>query len=542
MPCSLQRNKDISQEAQREEDTMRKNTDLRKHWILLLILCVAAAARLIGLGRHPEGVLPDEAYGAYNAWALMTEGIDSRGYGFPVYFVAWGSGMNVLYSYLAIPCFWLFGVTMTVYRIPQAVFGVLGVFSAYILGKELLDEKFGLLFSFILAINPWHIMNNRFALESNLAPNLFLMAVTLLVLGLKKKASYLPWAAVAFGATLYSYAQSWIVIPIFLLFLLLFYRKRLPKGRNLWIAVGILFMLACPLLYFVGVNLGMFPEIKTAFFSIPKLPGFRGEELSTANILHSARDLCGMLLTQYDGMDHTACKQTGAYYYFTTPLFLAGLLLQLWEMFRHGMQKKQQKGKEELSLTNLLFFWLVSAGIMGVLNRAVTVIHVNLIHIPVLFYGAYGIRQLQDKLKCRSLVKVCIAFFLFSFGVFTYAYATTESNRFWGTPGQQALQAAKEKSEIVTVVVPATVSYGNILWEDKIPVREFVDTVVYSGDPTWAATDTFANYRYIQTIEEVTEDGVYLTLSGNAEALAAKGYEILPINAQYSLAVRGTAQ
>lgn len=139
-------------------------------------------------------------------------------------------------------------------------------------------------------------------------------------------------------------------------------------------------------------------------------------------------------------------------------------------------------------------------------------------------------------------MKVCIAFFLFSFGVFTYAYATTESNRFWGTPGQQALQAAKEKSEIVTVVVPATVSYGNILWEDKIPVREFVDTVVYSGDPTWAATDAFANYRYIQTIEEVTEDGVYLTLSGNAEALAAKGYEILPINAQYSLAVRGTAQ
>ena len=162
---------------------MKIKTFVGEHKILLLILCLAAAVRLIGLGRHPAGVLPDEAYGAYNAWALMTEGIDARGYGFPVYFVAWGSGMNVLYSYLAIPFFWLFGATTTVYRIPQALIGILGVYAAYVLGRELLNEKFGLLFSFVLAINPWSIINNRFALESNLAPSLFLIAVTLLVLG-----------------------------------------------------------------------------------------------------------------------------------------------------------------------------------------------------------------------------------------------------------------------------------------------------------------------------------------------------------------------
>ena len=140
------------------------------------------------------------------------------------------------------------------------------------------------------------------------------------------------------------------------------------------------------------------------------------------------------------------------------------------------------------------------------------------------------------------VVKACLTFFLFSFGVFCYYYATNESNRFWGEEGRQALQAAKERDNIVTVVVPATLSYGNVLWEDKIPVREFIDTVVYSGNPAWAATDTFANYRYIQTTEEVTEDGVYLTLAGYGEELEAKGCEIIAINKQYSLAVRGTAQ
>lgn len=514
---------------------MKIKTYVREHKILLLILCIAAAARLISQGRHPAGVLPDEAYGAYNAWALMTEGIDCRGYGFPVYFVAWGSGMNVLYSYLAIPFFRLLGATTTVYRIPQALFGILGVYAAYVLGRELLNEKFGLFFSFAMAINPWSIMNNRFALESNLAPSLFIIAVTLLVLGVKKKAGYLPFAALVFAATLYSYAQSWIVIPIFLILFLLVYRKSIPFGKHLWISVGILLLLAWPLVYFVGVNLGMLPEIKTAFFSIPRLPGFRGEELSAGNIFHSVKDLCRLVLTQYDGIDHTSCGQTGSYYYFTTPFLIFGILLQLTEIFRHGKKEKQP-------LEYVMLLWLVSAGIMSVLNSAVTVIHVNLIHIPIIFYGVYGMWKLADKLKCAGIVKACLTFFLFSFGVFCYYYATNESNRFWGEEGRQALQAAKERDNIVTVVVPATLSYGNVLWEDKIPVREFIDTVVYSGNPAWAATDTFANYRYIQTTEEVTEDGVYLTLAGYGEELEAKGYEIIAINKQYSLAVRGTAQ
>lgn len=518
-----------------EKIGMKIKTYVREHKILLLILCIAAAARLISLGRHPAGVLPDEAYGAYNAWALMTEGIDSRGYGFPVYFVAWGSGMNVLYSYLAIPFFWLFGATTTVYRIPQALFGILGVYAAYVLGRELLNEKFGLFFSFAMAINPWSIMNNRFALESNLAPSLFIIAVTLLVLGVKKKAGYLPFAALVFGATLYSYAQSWIVIPIFLILFLLVYRKSIPFGKHLWISVGILLLLAWPLVYFVGVNLGILPEIKTAFFSIPRLPGFRGEELSAGNIFRSVKDLCRLVLTQYDGIDHTSCGQTGSYYYFTTPFLILGILLQLTEIFRHGKKEKQP-------LEYVMLLWLVSAGIMSVLNSAVTVIHVNLIHIPIIFYGVYGMWKLADKLKCAGVVKACLTFFLFSLGVFCYYYATNESNRFWGEEGRQALQAAKERDNIVTVVVPATLSYGNVLWEDKIPVREFIDTVVYSGNPAWAATDTFANYRYIQTMEEVTEDGVYLTLAGYGEELEAKGYEIIAINKQYSLAVRGTAQ
>ena len=113
---------------------------IRTNKWLILILVLAGAARLCGLSVLPEGMMPDEAYGAYNAYALMTEGIDSRGYVFPVYFIAWGSGMNVLYSYLAIPFFRILGVTALAYRLPQAIVGILSVFAAYVLGKELKNQ------------------------------------------------------------------------------------------------------------------------------------------------------------------------------------------------------------------------------------------------------------------------------------------------------------------------------------------------------------------------------------------------------------------
>ena len=49
-------------------------------------MALAFFSRFYALNILPDGSLPDEAYGAYNAYGLMTAGIDSRGYTFPVYF------------------------------------------------------------------------------------------------------------------------------------------------------------------------------------------------------------------------------------------------------------------------------------------------------------------------------------------------------------------------------------------------------------------------------------------------------------------------
>ena len=148
----------------------------KEHILLVIILLISAISRLIRLSTWPDGAYPDEAYAAYNAYGLLTEGIDTWGYHFPVYFIAWGSGMNVAYSYLSIPFIYLLGPTMLAIRLPQAIISILGVYAMYVIGRECFCKTTGLLLAFILAINPWSILNARFGLESTLAPNMFLLA------------------------------------------------------------------------------------------------------------------------------------------------------------------------------------------------------------------------------------------------------------------------------------------------------------------------------------------------------------------------------
>lgn len=513
---------------------MKEKTFMKKHGLLIMILGIAAATRLIGLGKIPGGVLPDEAYGAYNAWALMTEGIDSRGYGFPVYFVAWGSGMSVLYSYLAIPLFYFFGPTLTVYRIPQAVIGILGVYAAYVLGREIQEEKFGLFFAFVLAINPWNIMNTRFGLDANMAPDMFLIAVTLLVLAIRKKPMYYVAAAIAMGLTLYCYALSWIVIPIFLLLFLLLYRKRIRIGKELIISIVVLGVMACPLLYFVGVNLDLLPEIRTSFFSIPKLLSFRGEELNIINILASAKQLGKTLLDQYDNVSYTACGETGAYYYFTIPFWMVGMLLQIVRLFK--------KKESEKSLEYVMMLWFVSAVIMGILNATITIIHINLLHIPMIFYGVYGIYHLCKLLKSKAMSVVCMAMLLFSFGVFLQNYVEENkySSYFCGEETEEAIARAREVSQdgTFTIVKPQTINFAVLLWNEKISPREFIDTVVYTGDVGWESTESFCNFKYIQNLEDAEADGVYLIARRYEEEMMHQNCDIITVNDVYSLAVR----
>lgn len=503
---------------------------------IALILLIAAAARLIKLGTLPDGTYTDEAYGAYLAYGIMTEGMDDYGYRFPVYFTAWGSGMNVLYSYVGALFFRLFGVSLTVYRIPQALLGVFAVYGIYVICREVFDSETALLAALALAVNPWHIMMCRFGLESNLAPNLFLIGLMLLVLGLKRKKGLLIPAAVCFGLVLYAYAITWLFLPLFLILCLVFCHSWLPGKRMTLVFGGILFVMAVPLFLFLAVNLEMLPEIRTAFFSVPRLTGFRGGELSHGNILTGMGKLFTLLFKeQGDGRVLLSCDVTGAYYYFTTPLMLIGVLCHAAELV-----KNRKKGRQELSFVWLA--WLLCAGIVSVMNQSLTMIHINMIHIPMIFYGAYAIRSLDRLLGSRRAGVTCAAFYLFSFAFFGRVYSVYAFPDFFDEKPYEAVQAARqiagEEGTVTIVGFDATYKYPNLMWQEKWDIRDYAENKVMDSDPYFANLLEYGNYRYIDEGLEagVEPEGVYVIKEYQAGDFRRLGFEISRVNAEYAVA------
>lgn len=517
-------------------------TWLKQNWPIILILLLASFARLFQLGKLPNGVLIDEAYGAYNAWALMTEGIDDRGYAFPVYFVAWGSGMNALYLYMGYFLFQLFGATITIYRIPQAIFGILSVLSMYVLGKELFSKKFGWLLAFLLAINPWHINISRFGLESNIAPAMFLIGLTLCIYGIQKKESFLLLGTFFFGLSLYAYAQTWIILPIFLVLFLLFYYKRLPSKKIIIGAIVLLFCMALPLLLFLAINYNLIPEIKTAYFSIPKLLEMRASEIHVENILNSIHEINKIIIQQYDGFDYSARELTGAFYYFTTPFML-------WGIFSHIIKLVKNWKFRKTELEFVMILWLISAYIAAIMNENITTTHINMLYLPLIFYIGYGIWDIINITKSKLILPLVLLCFSISFVVFANDYLHSDTKYlyspkkfFFDTKGEEALAYAEslvENNEEIVIYMNDTYKYPLFLWYQKISPSYYKENVIYCGEAGWQEIETFRQYRYINSEEEISDQyKVFILLNSQTELFLLKGYDVIEVNEWYSVAVR----
>lgn len=511
---------------------------LGRKWLIIAVLLFTAGTRLIALNRLPAGVLPDEAYGAYNAWGLMTEGLDSRGYQYPLYFVAWGSGMSVLYSYLAIPMFKLFGVNILAYRMPQAIVGICSVYGIYRLGKGLFDEKLALLLAFVLSINPWHIMNMRFGLDANMAPGMFLIGLMFLVLGVQKKGGYLVGAAVFMGAALYCYALTWIMIPLFLMLCVVMFWKKIPRNRYTIIYTALLFFIALPLILFVLINLGVLEEIRTPFFSIPRLAAFRGEELDIAHFGGNFRILGNLVLSQYGGESHVASKLVGAYYLFTTPFVVVGVGVHVSSFCR-----SYKNGDNDLEYVFLA--WFVSAVLMCLLNENITIIHTNMLHIPVIFYGTFGVARIAEYLKNRWLVPICLIFWCISFGLFLQDYVKTQSDTsyFVDKRADEAIERAKElvgEDGTITIFDTTIIKYSYLLWYEKPTVSDYYQNVVYEEADAWAEMYMYGSYRYLRKLEDVTVEGIYIISYNRVENFTDLGFEVEQVNDLYYIAVGPT--
>ena len=148
-----------------------------KHFLLVLIICLAFFLRFYKLGEIPAGIHPDEESHGYNAFSLLKTGKDRYGEKFPILFRSFGSYQPPIYTYLATIPVGLFGNTIVSVRSVSAVIGTILVLITYFFSLELFKTKgrrwVALIAALVVAISPWAIYFSRLVAEGNLGVTFF---------------------------------------------------------------------------------------------------------------------------------------------------------------------------------------------------------------------------------------------------------------------------------------------------------------------------------------------------------------------------------
>ena len=493
--------------------------------LFVLILAVGMLVRLVGLGAMPEGVEQDEAMAAYQAYTTLTEGIDLHGYHNPVYFEAWGNGMNALEIYLMIPMIQLFGLSDFSIRLPQAIIACFSIPVFYLLLKRIFDQKTAFIGMFLLAINPWHIMMSRWALESNLAPGFLLFGLYFFILALEKHPAYYLLSAFFYGLSLYTYAILWAVVPLALLLQIL-YALITKRARVTWYTSGFVVicgLIALPLLLLVVVNMHYIPEIKTALFSIPELGSWRSRDLSLGNLtnLQSFVRLFTLLSTQNEGSIRASLPQFGFYYLFSLPLMLLGLVRVVRDCF--SLWKRRVHTLETYVLIQL-FAALVAALLLNTINAN----RVNALHIPLILLCAVGVREICNlnwKLAGQTLIAIyCVCFLAFT--GFYFGEGQTQLSGYYRPGTKEAIAYAQELTDD-TIVCRMHGRYSIVLYYTKMPLDRYFSTLKIQEDnpPEPASIDQFT---FEGPNDTSVGNAVYIVEDDELSVYTAAGYTIEP--------------
>ena len=485
--------------------------------LFAVVLIVGIGARVWRFGAVPAGMNQDEAFAAYEAYSLLTTGLDTSGYAFPVYLTAWGSGMNVLESWLMIPFIALFGLEPWAVRMPQLVVAVLSLIAAYDVMKRMAGKWAGLCGMFLLAVCPWHILLSRWGLESNLAPGFLLFGLCFFLRGLEDH-RFFPLSALMYGLSLYCYATIWPFVPLMLLLQAGYalwcgqIRFRGRDGLRIGLSVGILFVLALPLLLFLLVNWGLLDEIRLPFLSIPKLLVMRSSEFSLSRVPENGASLLGILL-RGDGLIWNGTDKFGPLYYVTLPWFLVGAGCAVWETAA-GLRKKEPRPM------GFLLIQLLAAVLQGLCLARANVNRVNSLWIPVVLLAAAGIWFVCSRIDYRVLLVPLAVYAVLFIGFERYYftdYAQAAQGAFRYGLGDAVDAAMEHKGEIC---VSRNANYACVLFYSGQDPDEYRATVEYTNYPSaFLDVGRFGRFRFGFDAAAPDRSCVYLTGDGGELAL-----------------------
>lgn len=221
--------------------------------LLILILGLAAALRLWGLGSIPPHLTPDEASLGYNAYSILKTGKDEYGEKFPMIFKSFGDDKPGFYVYLTVPSVAAFGLSEFAVRFPSALAGIFSVWLVFLIARRLFDERIALAASFVMAVMPWAIYFSRGAWEVNVALTLTLAGIYFFLKSLKET-KFIIVSAIFFALTLLTYQGAKLSTGIVVVLLAAIYWRKVVRYPT----KQVIFAALCGLIVSAPIFLSLF--------------------------------------------------------------------------------------------------------------------------------------------------------------------------------------------------------------------------------------------------------------------------------------------
>ncbi|MCD7826437.1 MAG: glycosyltransferase family 39 protein [Clostridiaceae bacterium] len=403
----------------RQEKAAEMAVSDRAYLILLAAAALAAlAVRLWQFGSVPGGFNQDGAMAAVDGKALADYGTDRYGMKLPVHLTAWGYGqMSALLSYLMVPFIRLFGFSPLVLRLPQLIVSLAGLICLYFFIRDVFGKNMALVVLLFAAVNPWHILQSRWVLDCNLYPHFFLFGIYFLHRGLQKR-----WALyvsmVFFGLSMYCYGISIYTMPVFLVmacvYLLVTKRIRIPDAV---LCALVYVLVGGPFILVMMINFFQWDTIETPLFTLPYFSEsirsndilFFSEEIGT-QLVENIKSLLNVTLLQVKDLPWNDIEGFGTMYLFSMPFVVLGLV-SLWKRYRKNPG------------AILLFFFLLTGILCGILTNGVNVNRINIIYYPIMILAGLGI---FEAVRWFWVSRWCLlAVYAVSFCLFANTYFTT---------------------------------------------------------------------------------------------------------------------
>ncbi len=388
--------------------------------ILFILLFIGFFSRFMFFPDKISEINSDEIVTIVNAKSIVETGKSLDNLSFPVYLNGWG-GQSVGLLYLMTLSIKIFGYSLFAVRFPSFIISIISFFVFYdFVFKVTKKEKIALIALFLLVISPWHIQQSLWALDCNLFPHLLLFSIDILYTAFIKQKKKLLYLGVFFLAiSMYFYVVSFLFVPLFLLFLLVYLKKNnIIKLKDMVFMLLLFIIIILPLM--ITMILNVFHINKSFQFLKVTIPYYsnlnRNDSLlffsdnMGRQLLHNIKSVFLVLFFQIDYTTWNASKGFGIFYHITILFVIIGFIYIL-----------------KLKKYRILLLWLLIALVDSLIINYANISKLNFLWYNLIIIGSIGIDSIYNRVSLRMkniYVSIILVLYLVLFGNYLFDFAT----------------------------------------------------------------------------------------------------------------------